>query len=69
MRAYSDDELATMNILNSLTGTPWISTAVELADIEDETDFNQLLQAFRLFRRQQRARQVEEQVLTAPTET
>lgn len=61
MRAYSDDELSTLGILNSLTDTPWISTAVELADIEDETDFNQLLLAFRLFRRQQRARKAEEQ--------
>ena len=69
MRAYSDDELATMNVLNSLTGTPWISTAVELADIQDETDFNQLILAFRLFRRQQRARKAEEQALTAPVET
>lgn len=66
MRAYSDDELATLSILNSLTATPWISTAVELADIEDETDFNQLLLAFRLFRRQQRARKAEEETLTTP---
>ncbi len=61
MRAYSDDELSTLGILNSLTDTPWISTAVELADIEDETDFNQLLLAFRLFRQQQRVRKAEEQ--------
>jgi hypothetical protein len=63
MRAYSEAELVSLNTLNTMAGSPWLSTAVELAEIEDETDFNQLLHTFRSYRREFRARKAEEELL------